>query len=55
VWGRANLQAIGPLEGTNFQASVTVDGRVYSGDPRTIPLRDGARIVVQLTGPSGLG
>ena len=48
VWGRR----LGPHALLSFAGAVTVfvGGRLYSGDPRTVPLRRHAQIVVEVGG-----
>jgi hypothetical protein len=55
VWGVPDVAAAGGTFGSGIRVSVQVDGRPFAGDPRTIPLRDGTRVVIQETGPSGGG
>jgi len=52
VWGMPDVQSIGSY-GAGIAVSVVVDGTAYRGDPRTIPLHDGTKVVVQVTGPPG--
>jgi photosystem II stability/assembly factor-like uncharacterized protein len=52
VWGVPDVQSIAPYVGAGVVVSVLVDGSAYPGDPRTIPLHDGTKVVVQVTGPT---
>jgi len=51
----ADIASISGSFGADIRVAVLVDGRPYAGDPRTIPLRDGTQVAVQVTGPSGSG
>jgi hypothetical protein len=51
VWGMPDVATVSGSFGSSIRVSVQVDGRQYASDPRTIPLRDGTRVVVQVTGP----
>ncbi|HKF74939.1 MAG TPA: hypothetical protein VKF59_02260 [Candidatus Dormibacteraeota bacterium] len=55
IWGVADIASISGSFGTDIRVAVLVDGRPYAGDPRTIPLRDGTQVAVQVTGPSAAG
>jgi len=55
VWGVPDVASMAGAFGSATRVTVLVDGRPYSGDPRTIPLRNGTRVVVQVTAPTGGG
>jgi hypothetical protein len=55
VWGVPDVAALTGYVGPSVRTAVMVDGRVHGGDPRAIPLRDGTRITIEVTVPTGGG
>jgi hypothetical protein len=50
--GSSCAASIGGHFGTGIRASVRVYGKPHVGDPRTIPLKDGTQVAVEVTGPT---